>query len=137
MHPIDWLVIILPVLGILAIGLYTNRHMKSVAHFVSGGRVGGRYLLAVAKGEMQAGAVVFVASWEVFAKAGFVPSWWGWITGPVALVVAIFGFVMFLVLITLYLTVALLSLTIIPFLFFCLRYYTSTLSGREERVKDL
>jgi solute:Na+ symporter, SSS family len=94
MHLLDWLVIVIPLIIILAVGFITQRQMKSVAHFVSGGRVGGRYLLAVAKGEMQAGAVV-VAAWEVFAKAGFVPSWWGWITGPVGLVVAIFGFVIY------------------------------------------
>jgi ATP-binding cassette subfamily B protein/subfamily B ATP-binding cassette protein MsbA len=35
------------------------------------------------------------------------------------------------------LTIALLSLTVVPFLFLCLRYYTATLSNREERVKEL
>ena len=95
MHFLDWLVIIVPLIIILVVGIITQRHMKSVAHFVSGGRVGGRYLLAVAKGEMQAGAVVFVAMWEVFAQSGFVPSWWGWITGPIGLIVAIFGFVIY------------------------------------------
>ena len=34
-------------------------------------------------------------------------------------------------------TVALLSLTVVPFLFLCLRYYATTLSVREERVKEL
>lgn len=95
MHILDWIVIILPLLIILTVGIITQRQMKSVAHFVSGGRVGGRYLLAVAKGEMQAGAVVFVAMWEVFAHAGFVPTWWAWISGPVGVIVAIFGFVIY------------------------------------------
>ena len=95
MHFIDWLVIIIPLIVILVVGIVTQRQMKSVAHFVSGGRMGGRYLLAVAKGEMQAGAVVFVALWEVFGRSGFVPTWWGWITGPVGLIVAIFGFVIY------------------------------------------
>jgi ATP-binding cassette, subfamily B, bacterial len=45
--------------------------------------------------------------------------------------------VMFAILVTRDVTVALLSLTIIPFLFMCLRYYASTLSLREERVKEL
>src|SRR5471032_205794 len=35
------------------------------------------------------------------------------------------------------LTIALLSLIVVPFLFLCLRYYTATLSNREERVKEL
>jgi solute:Na+ symporter, SSS family len=95
MHLLDWTIIILPLIVILTIGFITHRQMKSVAHFVSGGRVGGRYLLAVAKGEMQAGAVVFVAAWEVFGQAGFVPTWWGWIVAPAYLVVAIFGFVIY------------------------------------------
>ncbi len=34
-------------------------------------------------------------------------------------------------------TIAFLSLVVVPFLFVCLRYYTSTLSNREERVKEL
>ncbi len=45
--------------------------------------------------------------------------------------------VMFAILVTRDLTVALLSLSVIPFLFMCLRYYASTLSHREERVKEL
>ena len=44
--------------------------------------------------------------------------------------------VMFGILLTLDVTVALLSLTVVPFLFLCLRYYTSTMVNREERVKE-
>jgi ABC-type multidrug transport system fused ATPase/permease subunit len=44
---------------------------------------------------------------------------------------------MFATLAYLNLTIALLSLTVVPFLYLCLRYYTSTLSNREERVKEL
>ncbi|HJZ71950.1 MAG TPA: ABC transporter ATP-binding protein, partial [Vicinamibacterales bacterium] len=45
--------------------------------------------------------------------------------------------VMFGVLLRMNATIALLSLTVVPFLFMCLRYYTSTLVNREERVKEL
>jgi ATP-binding cassette, subfamily B, bacterial len=45
--------------------------------------------------------------------------------------------VMFTILARLDLTVALLSLTVIPFLYLCLRYYMGTLVMREERVKEL
>jgi ABC-type multidrug transport system fused ATPase/permease subunit len=44
--------------------------------------------------------------------------------------------VMFSILLYLDVTVALLSLTVVPFLYLCLRYYTSTLVQREERVKE-
>ena len=45
--------------------------------------------------------------------------------------------VMFGVLLYMNVTIALLSLTVVPFLYLCLRYYTSTLVNREERVKEL
>ncbi|OLC47448.1 MAG: hypothetical protein AUH43_11850 [Acidobacteria bacterium 13_1_40CM_65_14] len=45
--------------------------------------------------------------------------------------------VMFVILLRLDVTIALLSLTVVPFMYFCLRYYTSTLVNREERVKEL
>jgi ATP-binding cassette subfamily B protein/subfamily B ATP-binding cassette protein MsbA len=45
--------------------------------------------------------------------------------------------VMFVILAKMDLTIALLSLTVVPFLWACLRYYTSTLIHREERVKEL
>ena len=41
------------------------------------------------------------------------------------------------ILVKLDLTVALLSLSVVPFLFLCLRYYATTLSTQEERVKEL
>jgi len=45
--------------------------------------------------------------------------------------------VMFVILLKMNVTIALLSLTVVPFMYFCLRYYTSTLVNREERVKEL
>ena len=45
--------------------------------------------------------------------------------------------VMFAILLRMNVTIALLSLTVVPFLYLCLRYYTSTLVNREERVKEL
>ena len=45
--------------------------------------------------------------------------------------------VMFVILLKIDVTVALLSLIVVPFLYLCLRYYTSTMVDREERVKEL
>ncbi len=46
-------------------------------------------------------------------------------------------FVMFSILVYKDSTIAWLSLAVVPFMYFCLRYYTSTLVNREERVKEL
>ena len=45
--------------------------------------------------------------------------------------------VMFVVLLYVDLTLALLSLTVSPFLYLCLRYYAGTMTDRAERVKEL
>jgi len=95
MHALDWILISLPLFFVLAIAIHTQRHMKSVADFMSGGRLAGPYLLAVASGEMQAGAVVFVALFELISRAGFTLSWWGMVSGPIGIVVAISGFVFY------------------------------------------
>ncbi|MBE2203702.1 MAG: sodium:proline symporter [Chthoniobacterales bacterium] len=95
MNHIDWIFVILPLLIVFFAGWYTKRYMRSVADFVSGGRVAGRYLLAVARGEMASGAVVFVASFEVIRQSGFTLTWWGWINIPVGLMIAITGFVVY------------------------------------------
>lgn len=95
MKTLDWIVIAVPLLVVLAIGIYTQRYMKSVADFMSGGRLAGRYLLAVAKGELQAGAVVFVMMFEVMSQAGFTLTWWTWLEVPVLFIIAISGFVVY------------------------------------------
>ena len=95
MHLIDWILICVPLTGLLFVALYTRSYMKGVADFLSGGRMAGRYLLAVAKGEQGVGAVVFVATFEVISKSGFVLTWWGWLSVPVALIVGISGWVIY------------------------------------------
>jgi solute:Na+ symporter, SSS family len=93
MHILDWLVTLIPLSIVIGVGWYTRRHLKSVADFMSGGRLAGPYLLAVARGELQAGAVVFVALFEIISRSGFTLTWWGWVSVPVSLIVAISGFV--------------------------------------------
>ncbi|WP_309400796.1 sodium:solute symporter family protein [Cerasicoccus maritimus] len=95
MHFWDWTLIAIALCIVFGIGLYTQRYMRSVADFMSGGRVAGRYLLAVSRGEMNAGAVVFAALFEIFSRAGFTMVWWSWINIPVGLMVAITGFVVY------------------------------------------
>jgi SSS family solute:Na+ symporter len=95
MQPLDWIVVSAPLLVVLGICLYTQRCLRSVADFLTGGRGAGRYLLAVSRGELQGGAVVFVASFEQISHSGLALQWWWWITMPVSVLVAITGFVFY------------------------------------------
>lgn len=93
MHLLDWIFFVAPILFVIGIGLYSRSYLKSVADFMSGGRLAGPYLLAVGRGELQAGAVVFVAMFEVIAHSGFTLTWWQALGVPVAVLLAISGFV--------------------------------------------
>lgn len=95
MKLLDWLLIAVPLLGFIWVAICTRKYMRGVADFLSGGRLAGRYLLAVARGEQNVGAVVFVATFEMISKSGFVLTWWGWLSIPVALVVSISGWVIY------------------------------------------
>ena len=95
MHWLDWLIVTVPVGLVAATAVYARRYLKSVADFMAGGRHAGRYLLSTAKSEMGAGAVAYVSMFEAFGKGGFSLRWWGQLSVPVTLVVAISGFVIY------------------------------------------
>lgn len=95
MQLIDWILVFGSIFIVVAVGVYTQRFMKSVADFLSAGRVARRYLLAVARDEMATGAVIFVAAWEVTGQSGFTLTWWGTLVAPVFLLVAVAGFVIY------------------------------------------
>ena len=40
----DWLIVILPVIGILWVGMYSRKYIRGVADYLSAGRVCGRYV---------------------------------------------------------------------------------------------
>ncbi|HEY0947335.1 MAG TPA: sodium:proline symporter [Opitutaceae bacterium] len=98
MHFIDWTLMALPFVIIVSIALYTRRYVRSVADFMAGGRHAGPYLLSTAGSEKLAGAALFVATLERFATAGFTYEWWNQLlsqVGPIFLIVAISGFVIY------------------------------------------
>ena len=91
----DWTLVIATLFAVVAIGLYTQRFVRSVADFMSAGRKARRYLLAVGRAEMQAGAAVYVMTFEIINHSGFVYTWWMSLPRPILLLVAIFGFVVY------------------------------------------
>ncbi|MBW8780302.1 MAG: sodium:proline symporter [Verrucomicrobia bacterium] len=95
MHFVDWMLVALPFILIIGLALYTRRYVRSVADFMAGGRNAGPYVLSTATSEKLAGAALFVATFEQFAKAGFTIGWWSQILVPVGLFVAITGFVIY------------------------------------------
>jgi SSS family solute:Na+ symporter len=93
MSSFDWIITAIPLLIVLCVGVYSNRFVRSVADFMSANRSAGRYLLCIAGAELQAGAVVFVAAFEMFSHGGFSMGWWWQLNVPLGLLMAISGWV--------------------------------------------
>jgi SSS family solute:Na+ symporter len=95
MQTIDWVLVVVPLVVVLGVAVYTQRYVKSVADFLSAGRCAGRYLLANARGESDAGLANTMSKFEIIMVSGFVVNFWEKIQIPVLLLVGITGFVVY------------------------------------------
>src|SRR5437762_2145540 len=95
MQPIDWILVALPVAVILCFAVYTRRFVRSVADFLAAGRCAGRYLLANARGESDAGLANTMSKFEIVMVSGFVVNFWERVQIPVMLMLGITGFVIY------------------------------------------
>lgn len=73
----------------------TRRYNNSVADFLAANRCAGRYLLCVAGGMGNLGAVSIVAYFELYWNAGFTAAWWTMMLTPLSLILAISGWLIY------------------------------------------
>jgi Na+/proline symporter len=92
MHWIDWIIVCIPLLIVLAIGLKSQRYVKSVSDFLTAGRVAGRYVVSVASGEAGMGLISLVAVYEAMYKSGFAYHFWQQLVIPIAMIMSLTGF---------------------------------------------
>lgn len=93
--PLEWSLVLLPLLLVGMIAAYTHRYVQSVADFMAAGRCARRYLLATARGEVGGAVPVAIAIFEITSTSGFTLNWWNTLGAPVGLLVAITGFVIY------------------------------------------
>ena len=92
---LDWSIVGLLLIGLVAMLLYCQRYVRSTADFLAANRCAGRYILAIAQGIAGLGAISVVAFFEQYYAAGFSPDWWGMLYGPVGMLLAAMGWVYF------------------------------------------
>jgi SSS family solute:Na+ symporter len=95
LQPLDWTLVLIPLVVVVWIAVKTQRHVKSVADFLAAGRAGGRYLVANATGEIGMGAITIVGVFEVYYASGFSMGWWKQATMPIGLVITLTGYVIY------------------------------------------
>ena len=92
---IDWLVLVLPAFAVAYIAWRTQQYNKGVAGFLSGGRVAGRYVVAVASGEAAFGLISAVAIFEMYYKSGYAIAFWQKLGTPIGLIMTLTGFLIY------------------------------------------
>ncbi len=92
---LDWSIVAVFLLSVVLIGLKSMSYNKSVADFLAANRCAGPYLLAVAEGAAGVGAISYIASFEMYYKAGFSPFWWSLLILPVGMMIALSGWVIY------------------------------------------
>ncbi len=95
MHLIDWLILAVPVAVLTVIALRTRRHVRSVSDFMTGGRVAGRYIVAVSDGVAAMGLITAIGMFEFMYHSGFAINHWAQIATPIMLIVTLSGFVIY------------------------------------------
>ncbi len=86
------MVVLVPLAGVFAIGLYSRKYIRDVTDFLSAGRVCGRYVISVA--DLAAGLSILgvVAYVEVHYKTGFAVSFWNMILLPIGTFLGLMGY---------------------------------------------
>jgi len=74
LHWLDWLIVLLPLATVAWVCWRTQRHVRAVSDFLAGGRVAGRYVVAIAS--MSMGLISVVAAFEMYYRSGFAIGFW-------------------------------------------------------------
>lgn len=92
---IDWLIVAVPCIVVLAVALRVGRYVRNASDFLTAGRAAGRYLVSTADGMAAIGLITAVGSFEVFYNSGFGVTYWSQLQPAIVIAMALFGFVIY------------------------------------------
>ena len=92
---IDWLIVIIPVAMVIGLGYYMHRYVRSVADFLSAGRVCTRYVVCASDVANALAVIGLVGYAESQYKCGFALSFWMTLALPVTMIMSLTGFCLY------------------------------------------
>ncbi|MHC4414308.1 MAG: sodium:solute symporter family protein [Planctomycetota bacterium] len=95
MHLVDWCIVAGLALVLIVAATGTRRYTKSVGAFLVANRCGRRYIISMAHAAAGLGVISLVGYFEQNYKVGYTSLWWGAMTEPVLIVLALSGWVIY------------------------------------------
>ena len=95
MKLIDWLIVIIPVTMVIGLGYYTRKYVRSVADYLSAGRVCGRYVVCASDVANALAIIGLIGYAESQYKCGFALSFWMTLALPVTMIMSLTGFCLY------------------------------------------
>jgi len=95
LYLVDWVIVLLVLVGMIYSVSFTSGLMKSVTDFLSAGRSAGRYVLSISSGIAGLGAISIIMFLEMGFVSGFSMAWWGLSQGIIILAITMSGWVIY------------------------------------------
>lgn len=89
---LDWGILLVPLISVYILAFYSRRYIRSVADFLSAGRVCGRYVLGVADTASALSVISIIAYVEVQYRTGFALAFWNNLLLPVLIIMGLTGY---------------------------------------------
>ncbi|MBE6375131.1 MAG: sodium:panthothenate symporter [Lentisphaerae bacterium] len=89
---IDWMIVLIPLTFVYGMGLYSRRYVRSVADFLSAGRVCGRYVINMGDIACALSILGVVSQLEVNYKTGFGMTFWANMMLPLSVFLSLCGY---------------------------------------------
>ncbi|MBR4664319.1 MAG: sodium:panthothenate symporter, partial [Lentisphaeria bacterium] len=88
----NWLIVVLPFIGVLYMAFHMRKYIRGIPDFLAGGRICGRYLISVGGMESALSVMALVSYIEVHYRTGFSTGFWSGLMTPIGLVLSLTGF---------------------------------------------
>ncbi|MGE4564418.1 MAG: sodium:solute symporter [Victivallaceae bacterium] len=88
----DYLIVLLPLAAVICLAVKTQKYARSVADYLSAGRLCGRYVISVADVVTGLSVIGLVAAAEVNYQTGFALSFWQNLLMPLTVIMSLTGY---------------------------------------------
>lgn len=95
MHIVDWSILIGVTCFFAVMAIIASKYNRSVSDFLAASRCGGRYIMGVADGMADLGAITVIAMFQLYYAAGFTASWWSIMQFPVMVLIPLTGWLVY------------------------------------------